>query len=204
MAEVWVEGSASDPTADAADAAEAEARTCRRRASDAAASSSSSSTSPVSRRGVAESRVVGHGVLPLLLLLLRVGKLLRVKGIGTDAAVAPHLLVLPLPPLLPLLLLLLPLLLLQRATSLLLLHLSHGGLERTVPQHLCRGLHHGGARGTAPLLPRRPRLGTVVPAARTKCPPLCAPGRSRTFDNLLKRELLYQLSYGRILFSLCL
>ena len=27
---------------------------------------------------------------------------------------------------------------------------------------------------------------------------LCAPGRIRTSDRLLKRELLYQLSYGRI------
>ena len=26
--------------------------------------------------------------------------------------------------------------------------------------------------------------------------PLCAPGRDRTCDHLLKRELLYQLSYG--------
>ena len=33
--------------------------------------------------------------------------------------------------------------------------------------------------------------------ARTKHPMLCAPTRDRTWDILLKRELLYQLSYGR-------
>ncbi|MDB5254238.1 MAG: hypothetical protein JWL80_304 [Parcubacteria group bacterium] len=27
---------------------------------------------------------------------------------------------------------------------------------------------------------------------------ICAPGRNRTYDHLLKRELLYQLSYGRV------
>src|SRR3990167_7367320 len=33
--------------------------------------------------------------------------------------------------------------------------------------------------------------------ARTKQPLLCGPPRGRTWDILLKRELLYQLSYGR-------
>ena len=33
---------------------------------------------------------------------------------------------------------------------------------------------------------------------RPNCFALCPPGRNRTYDRLLKRELLYRLSYGRL------
>ena len=56
-----------------------------------------------------------------------------------------------------------------------------------------------GRRGLEP-----PRLAAPVPktGVYTISPPAQSPpGRNRTYDHLLKRELLYQLSYGRIFFS---
>ena len=44
-------------------------------------------------------------------------------------------------------------------------------------------------------------LAALVPktsAYTNSATPACAPRRDRTFDLILKRDLLYQLSYGRI------
>src|SRR3990167_1415889 len=47
-----------------------------------------------------------------------------------------------------------------------------------------------------------PRVAPLVPKTsaytNSAIPAICAPSRDRTCDILLKRELLYQLSYGRI------
>ena len=63
------------------------------------------------------------------------------------------------------------------------------GLE---PPHLAVPVPKTGVSTISP-----PRHMCKTLCSRTRCPTPGAPSRSRTCDHLLKRELLYQLSYGR-------